>query len=116
MYCTTPTVVSLVLTKVYSTQSQIVVGLGVTDGVGVFVAVAVFVGVMVGVTDGVGVFVGVSVGVIVGVGVGVSVGVSVGVGVGVGDGHGDIAVQTLQSPPEFIITTPDALYRGPVAV
>jgi hypothetical protein len=52
----------------------------------------------------------------VGVGFGVSVGVSVGVGVGVGEGHGDIAIQTLQSPPEFIITTPDALYRGPVAV
>jgi hypothetical protein len=59
MYWTSPTITSLVLTKVYSTQSHTVVGL------------------IVGVTLGVGVFVGVSV--IVGVGVGLSVTVKVGV-------------------------------------
>ena len=66
-------------------------------------------------TDGVGVLVGVSVGVMVGVAVGVSVGVSVGVAVGVGDGHGENPVQTLQSPPELVNTTPEALYKGPLA-
>jgi hypothetical protein len=97
------------------------VGVGVSVGVGVFVAVSVGVGVFVGVSVGVGVlvavgvFVGVGVGVFVAVCVGVAVFVGVGVSVGVGVGVGvfvDVGVFVGVGVGNATVMLPLATVRG----